>query len=314
MAVAGYTSNVLVTSQPSVALTNDTLNNPSSDGVTWVESVAADRYWDSSVVPVIQAECDEIQSVVLTGAPTGGTFTLTFGGNTTAGIAWNAAASAVQTALNALASIGANGVTCSGGPLPATPVLVEFTGASLKDANQATMTFSGAGLTGGSSPNVSVTVTQNGQTWTAVTPASIRYCGGIITLSAAFLGSNIGVRAHSANYFPYATVAEANSAEFSAKVNTEDTTTFASAQANSGAKSYTPTTMEGTLKYTGFWINEARALSLVARDLLVVSFVTPTGNRYEGYVYATDCDIKDDVNKTVNQDLSFQLTHSFFAN
>ena len=42
---------------------------------------------------------DEVQTVTITGGPTGGTFTLTWGGQTTAAIAYNATAATVQ-ALN----------------------------------------------------------------------------------------------------------------------------------------------------------------------------------------------------------------------
>src|SRR5439155_642075 len=48
---------------------------------------------------------DEIQKVKIAGA-TGGTFTLTFGANTTAPIAYNASASTVRSALGALPSLG----------------------------------------------------------------------------------------------------------------------------------------------------------------------------------------------------------------
>src|SRR3954466_7372758 len=56
---------------------------------------------------------NEVQSITLALA-TAGTFTLTFGGQTTTGIAFGAAASAVQIALEALSSIGAGNVTVSG--------------------------------------------------------------------------------------------------------------------------------------------------------------------------------------------------------
>jgi hypothetical protein len=64
----------------------------------------------------------EAQTVTITGSPTGGTFTLTFGGQTTAGIAYNAVASAVQSALVALTSIGTGNVTVTGWPRPRHPV------------------------------------------------------------------------------------------------------------------------------------------------------------------------------------------------
>lgn len=57
----------------------------------------------------------EIQLVALANKPTGGTFTLTYGANTTTAIAHNASAATVESALNAIASIGAGGVSVLGG-------------------------------------------------------------------------------------------------------------------------------------------------------------------------------------------------------
>lgn len=97
---------------------------------------------------------NEKQQVALTGGPTGGTFTLTFEGQTTAGIAYNAATAAVVSALEALSNIGVGDVAVTGGPLPNTPVTVEFQ-AALANTDRQQMTGSGAALTGGS-VNVSV--------------------------------------------------------------------------------------------------------------------------------------------------------------
>lgn len=72
---------------------------------------------------------NEVQSFKLNGSPTGGTFTLSFGGQTTSNIAYNANAAAVQSALVALTSIGAGNVSCGGGALPSTAVTVTFQGA-----------------------------------------------------------------------------------------------------------------------------------------------------------------------------------------
>jgi hypothetical protein len=105
----------------------------------------------------VASATNEVQTVTITGSPTGGTFTLTYGGNTTAGIAFNAAASAVQSALVALASIGAGNVSVSGSG----PYTVTFQGA-LAGTNVAPMTTSGASLTGGSSPASAVTTATGG--------------------------------------------------------------------------------------------------------------------------------------------------------
>jgi hypothetical protein len=98
----------------------------------------------------------EVQTVTITGTPTGGTFTLTLSGETTAAIAFNATAAAVESALEALPSLSAADVAVTGGPGPDTAFTVTFGGA-YAGANVPAMTASGASLTGGSSPAVAVT-------------------------------------------------------------------------------------------------------------------------------------------------------------
>ncbi len=103
---------------------------------------------------------NEVQTVTITGAPTGGTFTLTFAGQTTAPIPHNATAAQVRAALEALSNIAVGDVACAGGPLPATAVTVTFQG-ELGFQNVAQMTAAGS-FTGGSSPGVSVATTTAG--------------------------------------------------------------------------------------------------------------------------------------------------------
>lgn len=103
----------------------------------------------------------EGQTVTITGTPTGGTFTLTLDGETTAGIAYNATATTVQTALEALSNVTSGDATVTGGPGPGTPYVVTFAGRYLgRDVPQ--MTASAASLTGGTSPAVAVTTTTAG--------------------------------------------------------------------------------------------------------------------------------------------------------
>jgi hypothetical protein len=106
---------------------------------------------------------NEQQTVTITGAPTGGTFTLTFNGQTTGAIAYNAISSVVQTALVALSNIRTGDVTVTGGPGPATPYVVAFAGqfASQADASIPAMTATGS-FTGGTSPAVAVTTSTAG--------------------------------------------------------------------------------------------------------------------------------------------------------
>lgn len=102
----------------------------------------------------------EVQSLAVTGVPTGGTFTLTLDGETTAAIAYNAAASAVQSALRLLDTPFSAGVVCSGGALPATAVVVTFA-SDLADNNAPLMTATGS-FTGGTAPAAAVTTTTPG--------------------------------------------------------------------------------------------------------------------------------------------------------
>lgn len=69
---------------------------------------------------------NEVQTITITGTPTGGTFKLSFKGYTTVAIAYNAIASVVDAAIEALSSVGTTGVTVTGGPGPATPYVVTF--------------------------------------------------------------------------------------------------------------------------------------------------------------------------------------------
>lgn len=98
----------------------------------------------------------EVQTVTLTGGPTGGTFTLSGNGETTDPIAYNAAAATVQTELRALGGDYSEVVVTgsAGGPWT-----VSF---PAEVGNPAQLTGSGASLTGGTTPNVSIATTTPG--------------------------------------------------------------------------------------------------------------------------------------------------------
>lgn len=127
------------------------------DGSVFIAPYSADGITTLSA----GTQANEVQTVTITGTPTGGTFTLTYAGQTTAGIAYNADAAAVQSALEALSNLVPGDVTVGGGPGPGTPYTVTF-GGSLASSNVAEMTASGASLTGGTSPAAAVTTTTPG--------------------------------------------------------------------------------------------------------------------------------------------------------
>lgn len=128
----------------------------------------------NGVLAKIAADGDtnEQQTITLANA-TGGTFTLTYSGQTTAAIAYNAAASAVQSALIALSNIGASDVSVSGSA--GGPYTVTFQGA-LAGTDVAELTASATGLQGTDeiqhltvdATNGDYTLTFSGQTTAAI--------------------------------------------------------------------------------------------------------------------------------------------------
>ena len=104
------------------------------------------------VVPVLKvaALVSDTWTLSITGNPTGGTFTLTFNGQTTGAIPFNATSVQVQSALTALSSVGLGNIVCTGGPLPSTNVVITFAG-QLAFQPQPVITGTGS-LTGGTTP------------------------------------------------------------------------------------------------------------------------------------------------------------------
>lgn len=105
----------------------------------------------------------EVQTLSITGTPTGGTFTLTYSGQTTTAIAYNASASTVQTALLALSNLDTGDVVCTGGSLPGTAIVMTF-GGTLADTDVTAITASGS-LTGGTTPVITIAETTKGGTF-----------------------------------------------------------------------------------------------------------------------------------------------------
>lgn len=109
---------------------------------------------------------DEVQVVTVNGSPTGGTFTLAFRGVATSGIAYNAAAGTVQTALQGLSTIGAGNATVAGSA--GGPYTVTFAAALAATAVDE-ITADGSALTGGTNPSVTVETTTEGEAADGIT-------------------------------------------------------------------------------------------------------------------------------------------------
>jgi hypothetical protein len=109
-----------------------------------------DTYVGTNIVA--DGKTDEKQTVTITGVPTGGTFTLTYAGQTTTALAYRPSAGTVQAALSALSTIGTGNVTVTGST--GGPYTVNFVGA-LAGADIAALTAT-ASLTGGTTPGVTI--------------------------------------------------------------------------------------------------------------------------------------------------------------
>ena len=133
---------------------------------------------------------DSVQKLTITGSPTGGTFTITFGAQTTSALAYNASAAAVKAALEVLSSIGVGNIEVyapNAATLPSGSYFCWFKGTK-KGAAQATMTTTSS-LTGGTSPAVAVTsVTTGGAAVTAITQQPVSLSQVDIFVDSTFAG------------------------------------------------------------------------------------------------------------------------------
>jgi hypothetical protein len=107
----------------------------------------------------IAAGTNAVWTLAFGGTVTGGTFTVSYGGQTTSAIAYNATAAQVQAALQSLSTIGSGNVTVTGGPGP-TSYVVTFVNA-LGNAPITGVTVNAASLTG-TSPTLTPTNTTPG--------------------------------------------------------------------------------------------------------------------------------------------------------
>lgn len=124
---------------------------PEVQAITLIQSPAASQVTWTTVYPEIVitrvqaggSGVNEIQSVAVPQGTYAGTFTVSFGGQTSNPIAYNATSTVVQAALQAMTSIGSNNVSVS--QTSTTAWAVTFVGA-LAGAGQTLMTGSATGL------------------------------------------------------------------------------------------------------------------------------------------------------------------------
>lgn len=142
-------------------------------------AVLAVNKTQSAVVAV-----NEVQEVEITGGPAGGTFTLTHdygaGGETTAGVAYNATADTLQTAIEALTTPVSGDIEIDG---PAGgPYLITFQG-NFAGTDEVLITGSAASLTGGTGHAITLTSATTAQSPNHASVAA-NYSGGALPVNS----------------------------------------------------------------------------------------------------------------------------------
>ncbi|MCZ3386323.1 MAG: phage major capsid protein [Actinomycetia bacterium] len=173
--------------KPTLKLTTDTQGRP-----LWVDSPTDGRiagnlisypaYYSRGVSGDYRRHGGRVQIVTLVGTPTGGTFTVSYGGNTTAGIAFNAAAGTVQTAVRLLPGLGVATVAGTA-PGPFTFTLNLVGGAS------GPLSVNQAGLTGGTAAASQATITES-----PTQDTKLRAIGGDFSQCAYGVGMDITIK------------------------------------------------------------------------------------------------------------------------
>jgi len=291
-------------------MTNQVLTDPGDHQNFNSSTIPTKRYWDRTAAWTVQVQCNEVQTITITGSPTGGTYTLTFGANTTASINWNDPASTVQTRLQALASIGSGNVLVTGSS--GGPYTVEFVN-TLGFANQALITRATNSLTGGSSPDAVVTLAQNGQAFTTMvtTTYAIQYVGGVIHFTAPFLGSSAGCRVTGA-YLPYTAVGDILEWAPDVSRSIHDVTCMTVTSTPVKWKVFLPGLAGGNIKISKFLADNtyANLVTIGTDDTLILSMVidATTGlPRLESYGKLTKDGMKVPLKEVEMEDLDFVI-------
>lgn len=180
--------------KPTLKLNTDTTGRPlwiddPTSGFGGGQLIGYPAFYNRGVSGDYRRQGGRVQVVTLVGTPTGGTFTISYGGNTTGAIAYNATNATIQTAVRALPGLSAATVTGTA-PGPFTFTLSVLGGAT------GPLTVSQANLTGGTSAGAQATITES-----PVQDTKLRAIGGDFSQCAYGVGMDITVKvSDSASY------------------------------------------------------------------------------------------------------------------
>jgi hypothetical protein len=179
--------------KPELMLSTDTQGRPlwvdgdPKSGFNGGSLLGYPAFYNTGVSGKYYRQGDGVQVVTIVGTPTGGTFTISVGGQTTAPIAYNADAATTQAAIRALGGAAATGATVTG----TGPYTITFSGPS------APVTVNQKSLTGGTAAASQATVAQSPNL-----DSGLRAIGGDFSQCAWGQGMDITVRVSTeANYF-----------------------------------------------------------------------------------------------------------------
>ncbi|MFF1298150.1 MULTISPECIES: hypothetical protein [unclassified Streptomyces] len=130
------------------------------------------------------AVSNEVQTLTVTGSPTGGTFTITWSGQTTTALAYNATAAQVQAALEALSNIAPGDVVVTGNA--GGPWTLTWGGTQLGENVAAPTTTES--FTGGTTPDITIATTTAGGTAATADGADV-FKGFLFTEVSFYPGS-----------------------------------------------------------------------------------------------------------------------------
>jgi hypothetical protein len=180
--------------RPTLKLNTDTTGKPlwiddPTSGFAGGNLIGYPAYYNRGVSGDYRRQGGRVQIVTLVGTPTGGTFTVSYGGATTSALAYNAAAGTIQTAVRLLPGLGAATVTGTA-PGPFTFTLNVVGGAS------GPLSVNQTALTGGTAATSSATITES-----PVQDTKLRAIGGDWTQCAYGVGMDITIKvSDSASY------------------------------------------------------------------------------------------------------------------
>lgn len=307
-AIHGRKAQVRFTTTPSVTFTNET-TTANSTRTEYRITNAAKVYVDEDTAVTVQKANDELQSLTFTGSPTGGSVVFRFGGQDTSALDWNCTASQMQTALQALSSVGPGNALVTGGPAPATAFQVQFT-ATLGQADQSLITLQTNSLTGGSSPSVSIAEVQAGQAYTTITTGFVLwYAGGVVVFDAT---QPVGTYVRfSGKYFPWAAIANATGYKLKLSREVKPDTTMTTDSTPTIWHTYKPGLAGGEFDLDGWFVIATSYIPLITSETRLYAGLVidvTTGARMDCAVIMQQAAINAALEELEDEPLGFKIT------